>query len=92
MDLKQKKSAYVSRLIQRTVDALDAMDAFVPIRKEWDEMGYGQGGPNAIIDVDLEAEFPHLTAAKLVSIMTTIDAISVLRSQGHGTNLQNIRR
>lgn len=89
-DLQMKKSAYVSRLIQRTINALDTLDSFVPLRREWDEMGYGPGSPNEITEDDL-VEFAHLTPAKLSSLMTTIDAVAALRAAGHGTNLQNIR-
>jgi len=91
MDMKQKKSAYINRLVQRTSDVLDALDAFTPLRKEWDELAYSDG-PEAIIDEDLETEFPHLNKAKIIGLMTTIDALAFLRTQGHGTNLQNIRR
>lgn len=90
-DFAAKKNSYADRLTQRATYLLEVLDDLAGLRKEWDEVGLGDGGPAEIADEDLAARFPHLTAADLASAMNTIDALLILRSQGHGTNLARLR-
>ena len=86
-DLSSKKAAYVGRLLSRIGLLLDAMDDLKPERAEWDEMGWS----SLITDEDLEGIAKHLVASNLGDAMNSIDALFLLRSQGHGTNLQKMR-
>lgn len=90
-DFAAKKNAYVSRLVNRTVALIEALDELDGLRKEWDEVGFGADGEEAITDEDLVGNFPALETLDLSNMMNTIDAYDTLRTQGHGSNMQALR-
>ena len=90
-DYSAKKNAYVSRLVNRTVALIEALDELDGLRKEWDEVGFGVEGEEGITDEDLVGAFPALETLDLSNMMNTIDAFGALRTQGHGSNMQALR-
>jgi len=91
VDLTRKKNNYVDRLSNRVGNLLEAMDNLAALRREWDELGFVDGGSAAIADADIAGQFPHLSAANVAAVMTTIDNFATLRAAGNGTNLSKLR-
>lgn len=77
------KQQLVQKLRQNAGMVWSIVHEFRGLRHEWDAGGYS----SALIDSDVSLVAPGLTAADIVSLVTSLTVISDTLTDGHDTNL-----
>lgn len=86
------KQAFAREMVQTVTALLWQYQRLRALADEWARLGYGVGAPNEITDTDLAGLGLELSAGDLAGGLTTLDAITALMDQGHGTNLYKLYR
>lgn len=93
-DLSSKKSNFISRVVDGVSALLDATDAIIAERMQWDALGMSpaSGSPYELTQDDFAGSNAHLTPQELADAFNSLDALKALLLQGHLTNLNKLRR
>lgn len=83
MATSEQRSDFVSKTRQAATSLLADINDLHALRRDMDYLALAQ----ALTDGDCGG----LTAAQVVAVYTTLDALEALLAQGHGTNLAAVR-
>lgn len=88
-NLTSKKSNLISRSVQANKQLLDSVKAFVAVRQEFLDLGFGEAG-KGLEDKDFVGENDHITVVDFGAGLTIIAAIETLLADNGREGYKNL--